>query len=956
MDLLRRLAWIASFAIALSSCRALTYPPPSRTKGIGADCVLDTECRRGMACVASLCASNASLAQDDKCDLTEGCQAGLYCSTEAQTCQPQGTHGLNESCTTSGDCLRGLYCGLSGLFHVCLPGGQRDIGAACTSAADCLAGLGCLGGQCAAGAPTAVIPDFGGVDCQTDSGAFRVYFQVPAAGQTNPDFFRLPFPNEARNRGTAGTDLAGFPRPANGTVGDMIARYVEAASLETGGGGANQAVTMRFSAPVQDTSLVYGITAPTTPTVYLFKVEPVDPAKIGALDQEFGCYTSDFDTGGTAQPLWKLTAVGGVVEWLVIPGRTPYLCANSFSFRPRSDNPLEPNTLYAVALSSEVRSDQNVALTRDADLDALLSSTAPATGDRLARPHSCYAPARAAFCSTANGNTGCTIPTGSGNNRVPLAALSLFRTQDTQAPVKAVLKTMASLPATATPQVTALVKCTPSAVSPCASATDPTRACPATDSPLYDEYHGKLRVPVLQAGTRPYLVDGGYIEYTDGSATRRRMAKTDDSAVVQGTEEVCFSLTVPEGPDFGDPNERAIAIYGHGTGGNFRTFTGEGQTDTQRRLIPGSDLASMLADGNGNPALAVLSFDQPLHGGRQPGVFPPDQLYFNVGNPRAMRDNGLQAVADYAQFVALAKAFAAGNVASAAGVDTALVTTLQSALAGSKRVFIGHSQGGTNGALYIAATPNTDVQAALFSGTGGGLTQSLLNKAQPIDFRTLINGALQDPQVNQYHPVLGLMQMVGERSDPINFGRSMIGIGTVKGLILPVPAGPSVSPNIKSLLHIIGFGDNYTPLRTASDLWRSFGTVPVLAANDAVEAGGQIGAFETDASARGPLKKLSAVADTGPPGGMLCNCTPLSISAGAVVTPGKCEATSTSDVAMQPTHMTAASIVYRPDRDYDGHFVMFEHPSARAQAKRFLQDSAASTGGFCTPGPVTIPQ
>ncbi len=926
-------------------------------------CKLATECRRGLGCVEELCTPDQSLLQDEKCDITEGCAATLYCSTETEKCEPAGTRALNETCTTSGDCQRGLHCGLVGLFQVCSASGTQDLGGTCTAASDCLAGLGCLNGKCAAGAPTAVIPPFAGVECPGDTGAFRTYFEVPASGTVPTDFFKLSLPNEARNLGAGRYELSGFPRPANGPVGDMLAKYIQTASEESSGFGANQAITMRFSSAVDENSLSYGNVS--SPSIYLLKIEPKDGANIGALDSDFGCYTSDFEGGDTTKPLWKSASVAGVAEWLVIPSRTPFMCPNTFVFRTRTDNVLEPNTLYALAFTSGIKSKSGEALSRDSDLQTLLATGAvPAAGDRMARPYACYAPARAVFFD--NGQM--TIPTSGAGARAPLAGLTLFRTQDTQAPAKAVMKTMATLPTNQQAQVTSLVKCAPGVVSPCAEG-EAARECPAAASPLFDEYHGKLLVPVMQAGTRPYLLDGGYIEYTDGGSGLRRQAKKGDSAKVQGTEEVCFALTVPK--SYATAGNRAIALYGHGTGGNFRSFTGEGQSDAQGKLTPGTDLASTLAveDSAVGPGIAILSFDQPLHGPRRNAAISADQLYFNIGNPRAMRDNGLQAVADYAQFISFAKGLSAGTASAVPGVD---LSALHTALSGSKRLFIGHSQGGTNGVLYLAQAPNADVQSVLLSGTGGGLTQSLLTKSLPIDFHTLITSALQDAQTNQYHPVLGLIQMVGERSDPINFGRSLVGVTQAFELMLGLPPVPGANPatpvaNSKSVMHIIGLDDRYTPLRTASDLWRSFsgvrGNVPVYAANDAVEAPGQIGAFEISDAPRGPLKRLSQVADTGAPGGIQCNCRPTTVPPQSNPpdppnsTTGACESISTTDTTTRTGRLTAASVVYRVEsgRTYDGHFVLFEHPVARQQAKTFLQSAAASTSGFCEPAPVAIP-
>ena len=83
-----------------------------------------------------------------------------------------------------------------------------------------------------------------------------------------------------------------------------------------------------------------------------------------------------------------------------------------------------------------------------------------------------------------------------------------------------------------------------------------------------------------------------------------------------------FALTVPAGPvpATGWP----IAIYSHGTGGDYASFIDDGT-----------------ALGLAREGIAVISTDQVLHGPRNPGG-NPELDFFNFGNPYAARDNALQ--------------------------------------------------------------------------------------------------------------------------------------------------------------------------------------------------------------------------------------------------------------------------------------------------------------------------
>ena len=126
-------------------------------------------------------------------------------------------------------------------------------------------------------------------------------------------------------------------------------------------------------------------------------------------------------------------------------------------------------------------------------------------------------------------------------------------------------------------------------------------------------------------------------------------------------------------------------MYGHGTGGDYHSFVGE-------------KIASILT----RQKVAVISIDQIHHGTRDNGACADSQdhdscvelLFFNFLVPAAGRDNIRQSAID---FVSLKKFVGALQIApnqSHAGLEIAL--------SHDKIAYMGHSQGGLNGALFLA--------------------------------------------------------------------------------------------------------------------------------------------------------------------------------------------------------------------------------------------------------------
>ncbi len=247
----------------------------------------------------------------------------------------------------------------------------------------------------------------------------------------------------------------------------------------------------------------------------------------------------------------------------------------------------------------------------------------------------------------------------------------------------------------------------------------------------YRWFDGHYDGPNFQRGEAPYLKagDGGDIAVDPDTG----------DPVVQHMEDLRFSMTIPNGarPAGGWP----VAIYAHGTGGDYHSFQEDG---TARWLAAAG--------------IACVSIDQVLHGPRNTET-PPDLAFFNLQNPLAARDNTLQGALDDFQLVRLVKEMDLDAGGIRIRFDPA------------KIFFFGHSQGSLTGVPFVAWEP--DVQAAIFSGAGGLLYLSLLNKTEPVDIAALVRLFLRDDPLDEYNPVLALLQMYMERSDSVSYARRL---------------------------------------------------------------------------------------------------------------------------------------------------------------------------------------
>ncbi len=284
--------------------------------------------------------------------------------------------------------------------------------------------------------------------------------------------------------------------------------------------------------------------------------------------------------------------------------------------------------------------------------------------------------------------------------------------------------------------------------------------------------------------------------------------------------------------------------------------------------------------------IAVLGLEQVQHGDRR-GLssldadnpnFSPENLFYNVLNPRAARDNNLQSAAELFQAVRLIENFPESE-------------RIEGILDPKSIYFFGHSQG-TQG-TFVGAAFEPRIKGFVLSGVGGLIIESLLGKKKPMDVSNLLSLALMDPEVDRFHPVLNLVQAAFDSVDPavyapMMFWNDMSAYGIER----------------RSVFMSSGVNDNYTPDNT-HQIFANAGKLL-----QSVTSGEPLYVPEIE-------------------GGL-----------------------PHAETYTYIPETTGVVVRYEPTDGRDGHFVMFEHPAAIAQADAFIQSMvAAGTAATLSPPP-----
>lgn len=717
------LAFCAGCKLYATSCKSDRgcLSSAAFAEGLHGSCTRDAECKAGLYCIKRVCEAKGDTATGKKCRLTAECGDADYCGNQ-RLCKPAGIFERGDKCQTTGNCMHGLVCeavdlsqlgtvSLNGLAEAtgsCTQGGKREQGERCTLVSDCLAGLSCAdvgktGKRCIDPAatdaePLALPALWTGQACAEVKASDPAvgYFEVPRSGKKPAEFYTLPFPNDVRRKGDH-IDLSSHPFPPASFNLPYVQRAAEVADADLDGFSTNPVVFFRFSHPYDFATVACDDAGPCA-------VRIVDITKTSP------------DYGNKASIEWKTTK-GPLSN---------YICPHWLALRRPVGTPLRPHTTYAAIITKDIRSESGD-YARAPDFETMLAGGAPSDAE-LKAAYDAYAPLRAFI-------------TDKAENADNILNAAVFTTQDPEALLP---KLRQQIQADSVPTLSSLTLCnSASTKSPCEDGSGRGK-CHAPSSEFI-ELHGRIKLPIFQQGTPPYLTpsDGGGIQLSSSGAP-----------IIQDHRDVCVAISVPAAaaPATGYP----VLVFAHGTGGSFA------------EQLSTTGFAQVAATAS-VPA-ALVAIDLPEHGDRRgASTDSPENLFYNFLNPRAARDNVLQGAADLMSVVRWVKQ---GGLAASESPNGKAVPFDAAHIA-----LMGHSQGATHSALMASYEP--DLQGVVLSGNGGHISTSLMTKTNPLDIAAVLPVALLD-QDNRwklagggYNPGLAILQAVFDRADPINYAHRL---------------------------------------------------------------------------------------------------------------------------------------------------------------------------------------
>ena len=777
----------------------------------------------------------------EACDSTNPCRVGLGC--QDSVCGPNHSTAAGGACELTGDCVDGLYCAAD---RTCTTAGGAAEGEGCGTVGDCATGLVCtisgLSGVCAAGGSGDI-----GASCDSSDGCVAGLSCAP--GPAGGACASAP-------AAAAGTPTPpGIPRWPGVDCGedDTVAR----AYFDIPRGVGPNADFFRLPFPNDVRRSASGLDLSGFPTPATVLPDDVIGRYVAASEAELDGFSTNPTVIFRFSTTYNWDSVGGNLRlvditpgspsfgqdqslaWLTTAGPlSHYICDNWLAVRSGHGAPLRPGTTYAVIMLDGINQSDTAhsSFARSADLDAILADTRP-SDPILATAWDAYAPLRDFAAGDAATDIGAVL------NAAVFTTQSLPNT----------VPEMRDVVRASTIDATDLTLCDTGVTSPCDDGT-PQRACVSADG-RFAEIHGHLSLPNFQEGTAPYQTTGGGIARA-----------ADGSPMSTGSIPVCFAMTIPTTatmPGSGWP----LALYAHGTGGSFRSGIQKG-------------LAGDLADAG----IATLAIDFPEHGRRRgDSTASPDSLFYNFANPEAAKGNVLEGAADLFSQVYWAERADIAAADSPTGAEIRFDYTHVALFA--------HSQGATHAALALPYEPG--IGAAVLSGEGGDLTQSLLTKSSPVNIAAILPFALLDADGaghlagGDFHPALSLFQGYFDDADPVNYARTLV----------RDPGGVG-----RHVFMTYGLGDTFATEATQ----RAFAQAGRLALVE-------------------PVLTLDAAGNPN--------------SFGLPVAP----APLNGNVMIAGSTFTVGVRQYMPNAGDDGHFVATDTTQGRADVMRFLTDALSGT-------------
>jgi hypothetical protein len=409
----------------------------------------------------------------------------------------------------------------------------------------------------------------------------------------------------------------------------------------------------------------------------------------------------------------------------------------------------------------------------------------------------------------------------------------------------------------------------------------------------YCVYEGTIRMPDFQEGTPPFADAGGAWAFDAAGAP-----------VLQRSEQAHFVITVPR---------RAMPKGGFPLVVLSRTGAGGDRPLVDRGVQPSHD-APALVPGTG-PALyfakagfAGSSIDGP-HGGLRNVTHGDEQfLMFNVGNPRALRDNVRQSAVELALQARVLEELVL-DASDCPGVSPAAAVRFDA----KTMALMGHSMGATIAPLALAFEPR--FRAGLLSGAGGSWIENVVYKRSPLVVKPLFEALLgiigTGFELGEHDPVLSLFQWAGEPADPPVYAARIAR--------RPVGAPP------RHVLMMQGIVDTYI--------------LPPIANAASLSLGLDLAGRELD----GETAALSSFTPLGDELGLVGRrAIPLPAGANAATDDGTAK-------------VTVVVVQHPSDGIEDGHEVVFQTDPPKREYRCFLQGLAAGAPRVPSPGPVDGP-
>jgi hypothetical protein len=803
----------------------------------GENCTGVGQCQSGLVCDGT--GECARPSDPNTADVGEGCAAAvecryhLVCSSTSQ-CALRGDGIKDDPCKGDQDCGPGLTCASSGLCDDKGVVGTYQTGEACSEPSDCAFTLVCAADKCAR------LAYWPGSDCESvDTGELRAYFEIPRGAEALKEFYRQPFPSDIRLK-NGRIDLKGHPNPKDALpdgLSQIVGSYFDAIEEDVDGFGVNMAIHIRTSGTVDYGTVTVNKdkTTGAEPTIRFVNIDPDSPGY--GLGVSFALFAGS--------------------------DRQKYMCYNWISVRPQVGRPLQYNTTYAVILRKGIATKEESLVGQDKDFKIVIGDAEPADADEKAA-WDAYAPLRTYLKDV-------TLHEGTAIDTKTVVGAAVFTTMNPRKKMAQFRQVVRSRP---DPNPSDLMLCDGAKKSPCEALAADTHKCPDSSDASFHELQATYQTPVFQTGTAPYETTGGAIAYDQ-----------DNKPKVAREESACLALTIPKGavmPAEGWP----VVIFAHGTNGSYRSFINGGTAKSLAKVVDGVNTVSQMA---------MIGIDGGMHGPRRNSDKDPGDLFFNLLNPRAARDNVYQAVADKYQLLRVIENLELDASKSPTGSALKFDT--------NKIYYFGHSQGATEGVPFVAYEPK--IAASVFSGAGGYLIGSMLNKTKPVNVSAMIRLALADNSVGSTHPLLNLIQLFFEEVDTINYGKALF-------------AKPVEGIDPRHIFMSYGIADGYTPPLSID------GLATVMEAHILDQPAEYCGdGFCTwnetckTCAADCPEKECDAEQKYQ-----------------TVSTPVK-ENTSSGGVKA-----TAAMGQYSGGGDYDDHFVIFEDENAKMQSTHFLGTAA----------------